>query len=337
MSEILVNTRILRMPIAGIPRYTKELLNRLREYVTPISPSLPLGGIKGHLWEQLILPLKVKNRLLWSPANTGPLIIRRQVVTIHDVSPLDHPEWYRKNYANWYKFILPNLVKRVEKVITVSYFSKERILSHAKVNEDKIEVIYLGVNDSFYKKNYSCVNYKNNSSYVLTVGSLSPRKNLETLFKAWKIVHKKNKDVKLVVVGITRKVFRERGYDSIPEGVIFKGFVNDSELKMLYANAQLFVFPSLYEGFGLPLLEAMAAGIPVVASDCTAIPEVVGDAGLLVNPKNHFLLAEAMITLLENETLRKQLISKGYERVSIFSWDKTAQFTWEVLKNAMGK
>lgn len=131
---IFVNTRCLSSATTGVQRYTHEILRYLGEHVQTITPPVPLCGAKGHLWEQSILPLITRKGLLWSPCNTGPLAVKRQVVTIHDLSVLEHPEWFTSNFAKWYQFLLPNLVKRAHKILTVSNFSRNRIVEICQVN-----------------------------------------------------------------------------------------------------------------------------------------------------------------------------------------------------------
>ncbi len=340
MSKILANARILRMPMAGIPRYLTELISRMKQEVDLVMPRFLEGGLYGHLWEQLILPSKARNRLLWSPANTGPLTVSNQVVTIHDISPLDHPEWFRRSYAGWYRYLIPKLAKRVRKIITVSNFSKERILLHTGVREDKIEVIPLGISGEFFEIDHHAIDaYRQRvglpEKYVLTVGSPSPRKNLSTLFVAWEHIYSKIKDFKLVVAGVSRKVFSQSGFTKIPQGVSLLGFVEDRDLPLLYAGASIFVFPSVYEGFGLPPLEAMAAGVPVIASNLASIPEVVGNAALLINPYDPAAIGDAILRIVEDDSLRKDLISSGKEHASKFNWDRTAEQTSIVLKSLL--
>src|ERR1700730_5192321 len=122
--EVMVNTRTMSAALTGVQRYTAELCTRLRGKVESISPSIPLQGILGHLWEQVCLPAQVGSRLLWSPGNTGPMLISRQVVTVHDVAVLDHPEWYNSRFAAWYRWLLPRVVRRARRVIAVSEFTK---------------------------------------------------------------------------------------------------------------------------------------------------------------------------------------------------------------------
>jgi len=157
-----------------------------------VRPPQALQGIKGHLWEQLYLPTQLRRRLLWSPGNTGPIWVSRQVLTVHDVSTLDHPEWFERKFALWYAAILPRLARKLRAIITVSHFSADRIVRQTKVSPDRIHVIYNGVHERFLHADPTTVAQVRkrlglNSPYVLFVGSLEPRKNLKTLLEAWQL------------------------------------------------------------------------------------------------------------------------------------------------------
>ncbi len=147
--EPCVNIRTLGYHITGVQRYLLSLLPHLPATLGSVKPSRPLQGIKGHLWEQFYLPTQLKRRLLWSPGNTGPLGITRQVVTVHDAAALDHPEWFDSKFALWYTALLPRLIRKVRAVITVSHFSKERIVEHTKVEPHRVHVIWNGVDARF--------------------------------------------------------------------------------------------------------------------------------------------------------------------------------------------
>lgn len=341
--NITINTRILDNHITGVQRYTIELLSRFQQQVNIIKPAHPLSGISGHFWEQFILPQKVGTHLLWSPSNTGPLSIKRQVVTMHDVVPLDHPEWLNNNFATWYRFLTPRLMRRAAKIITDSNFSRMRILANVDIPEEKIAVIYIGADERFQPYGVGDIHKAitelklPSKHYVLTVGSLEPRKNLSRLLKAWNVVLPHMPDeMFLVLTGALGKkqVFGELSLDSLPPRVHFTGHVRDELLPALYSGATAFAYVSLYEGFGLPPLEAMACGTPVLTSNVTSIPEVVGDAALTVDPHDVEAIADGLRRLVSDSSLRENLRSKGLERAKLFSWDKTAQETWKVLDEA---
>ncbi|WP_218185331.1 glycosyltransferase family 4 protein [Calditerricola satsumensis] len=289
------------------------------------------------MWEQFVLPLQVGNRLLWSPANTGPLAISRQVVTIHDAATLVHPEWFDPRFALWYRFLLPRLMRRVLRVITVSEFSRQQLVEYGGAREEDIVVIPNGVDRRFKPASeeeiYSLrLRFRLMNPYILVVGSLEPRKNLRRLFMAWEQVQPILQEVDLVVAGSDGKVFRSLGFDHVPANVRLIGYVKDKDLPVLYSGAEVFVYPSLYEGFGLPPLEAMACGTPVITSNISALPEVVGDAALLVDPYCEESIATGILKVMEDRIFRENLRKSGLERSKLFTWDRTAELTWRVLK-----
>lgn len=181
---IICNVRNLQSNTTGVQRYTSEILKQIgrKNDIGLISPPDSSFGLAGHMWEQFVLPIKLKNKLLWSPANTGPLVIRDQVVSIHDCSPLDHPEWSSRKFSSWYQFLLPRLMRNAIKVITVSEFSKSRILHFCPEIESKVEVTLLGVEDRFTPA--SQVQIRGvierlripSANYILALGSIEPRK-----------------------------------------------------------------------------------------------------------------------------------------------------------------
>ena len=343
-SNIVINTRILGSHVTGVQRYALELRNRFHDQVEPISPAQSLSGLKGHLWEQFVLPNAVQGKVLFSPSNTGPLRVKRQVVTLHDVVPLDHPEWLNPRFAAWYRFLTPRLVRRVAHVITISEFSKERLLARTKLDEAHVTVIPNGVDSRFQPLSQESARIKlaelnlPGRHYVLCVGSLEPRKNLSRLLLAWSRMHTAvPDDVWLVLTGKkgNARVFAsDAGLSKLPPRVHLTGHVSDELLPALYAGALAFAYPSVYEGFGLPPLEAMASGVPVLTGNLTSLPEVVGDAGIMVDPTSVDDIADGLLELVENHSLREELISKGLARAAQFDWDEAARRTWSVLREA---
>ena len=345
MQRVAINTRALRAHMTGVQRYTTELLARWNGNTDPIAPKKALHGLAGHAWEQFVLPVQLKGRLLFSPSNTGPLRATNQVVTIHDTSVFDCPEAFSPSFAVWYRFLLPRLAQRSRLVITDSEFIKQRILVHTKVSPDKVKVIPCGVDSRFcpeaivrLEEAAACLRLPSRH-FILAVGSLEPRKNLVRLFQAWsRIQDRIPENVWLVVAGASgnSRIFSGGQLDALPSRVLLAGHVEEHLLPGLCAGAIAMVYPSLYEGFGLPPLEAMASGTPVLAGNRSSLPEVVGDAGLLVNPLDVEEIGEGICRLVEDATLREQLRQKGLHRAKQFSWDETARRTWDALQAAMG-
>ena len=283
----------------------------------------------GHPWEQLILPFRARrNQPLFSPAGCGPLLYANQVVTIHDLAPIENPECYSRGFALWYSKLLPALTTRVSRIITVSNFCKQRIMQLLGVNEKRITVAWEAAGTMFSPRKAEDIrrvldHYGIRQPYFLSVGALSARKNLPRLLRAWRRVLPRV-DAMLVIAGKSGFRFSDgAGLGELPGRVIHLSSVSDDELACLYSGAQGLLYPSLYEGFGLPMLEAMACGCPVLASDCTAMPEIAGDAAILVDPLSEAAIAGGILDL-SRPAKRDDLRAKGFLRHALFSWDRTA-------------
>lgn len=338
-ARVAVNGRFLCQTITGQQRYAHELVRRFGHRVALVTPDLAGTGIRGHLWEQTVLPFRTGGRLLWSPSATGPLTVERQVATIHDAISLDHPEWFDWKFGAWYRALLPRLMQRVRRVITVSHFSRDRLLQHTRAPADKFVVTHLGVDPKFRPAPPDAVEAVRRKlglpeAYVLAVASLEPRKNTARLFTAWERHRAAFDDVGLVVAGGSGKVFRGTGIGRVPAGVKLTGYVDDADLPALYSGALAFVFPSLCEGFGLPPLEAMACGAPVITSNTSSMPEVCGDAAVLVEPREPDSIADGIRRVIGSASLREDLRQRGLARASHFTWERTAEATWRVLEDA---
>lgn len=330
---IVCNARVLNAPLTGIQRYTQELLSRLPEIET-IRPEKRLPGIVGHMWEQGVLPFKVGKRTLWSPSNTGPLAVRNQIVTVHDLATFDAPEGFSKSFRSAYAFILPRLLPNVRGILTVSQFTKDCLIDRFGLPEDKIIVTPLGVeHERFYPRNAEEIQTVKNKfdirgRYVLFLGTLSARKNMAGLTRAWEIAQKDlPEDIELLIAGGAgaAHVFDGTTLPYLPKRVRLLPRIEDTDLSPLFSGATLFAFPSLYEGFGLPPLEAMACGTPVLTSNITSLPEVVGDAALTVDPRKTEDIAQGLIDLLNNDDLRFTYAQAGLTRSREFTWEKTAK------------
>jgi glycosyltransferase involved in cell wall biosynthesis len=339
---IIVNARIAKFKITGVQRYLIELLKYFGDRVHAVSPVEGWErGFRGHLWEQVRLPQLVANNLLFSPNISGPLSVKKQVVTVHDITPIDYPDYLVPEYVLWYRFMIPRLLKGVQRIIAVSNYTKQKIVELIGIEEEKIEVIPNGVDKKYWMTSPDSESNSirslglYSSRYLLYVGSLQPRKNLSRLLQAWGLIQNEvPEDIWLVVAGAEGKkeVFSQLKLSVIPPRVQFTGYVSDDILPIMYRKALGFVFVSLYEGFGLPILEAMASGTPVLASNLTAIPEVAGNAALLVDPYKTEEIADGLLKLIMDDSLRTRLQQKGLEQAKLFSWEKTAEKTWKVLE-----
>jgi glycosyltransferase involved in cell wall biosynthesis len=337
---VWVNGRYAAKRLTGVQRYAVEIVNRLGNRCQVINTTAS-DGIKGHRWEQASLPLRCRGGLLWSPCNTGPLAVRRQVVTIHDATFADTPECFSRAFAAWYGWLIPRLARRVRRVVTVSDFSRRRIAETTRLSVDQIDVVPNGVDARFVPASAEQIaqmrlTYDLTGPYILVLGSLERRKNLATLLKAWRIISERRSDLTLAIAGGSNlSVFSGDGLDAdaLPR-VKRLGYVEDAALPALYSGCETFVFPSTYEGFGLPPLEAMACGAPVVCSNATALPEVLGEAAFFVPPLDAHAIADAILQAGTDSALRQRLINAGRSRAAMFTWENSAEQIWQVLVKA---
>lgn len=265
----------------------------------------------------------------------------RYILTIHDLIPIIHPEYFSGNMTDFFLTHVKESALGADMIIADSYATKKDIINYFGVKEEKIKVIYLGaeiINDE-----------KNNSSpddtlkkfnllgvkYILSVCTLEPRKNLKSVIASFEEIKPQYPNLKLVLVGSTGWKFADLlnqiSISKYVDDIIVTGFVDNSELQIMYQNAMLFVYPSLYEGFGLPILEAMAYGVPTITSNVSSLPEVGGDAVEYCNPYDVNSVASAIQKVLNSEELRIDLKLKGIERAKMFTWEKTAKQIYDVI------
>lgn len=289
-----------------------------------------------HLWEQLVLPRLARSSrvdVLVNPINTAPVTLDRNIVVVHDLSFLEHPEWFGRGFRCLYNVVVPRAARRAAAVVTVSEFSKSRIVGLLGVGADKVHVAYPGADPVFLEVETSeaarvAWRYGLDRPYLLFVGSLAPRKNLAAAAAAFERARASfSPEHDLAVAGVSSYQFRKA---RIPQGLRLLGYVADDDLPGLYCAAKALVYPSLYEGFGLPPLEAMACGTPVIASNAASLPEAVGDAAVLVDPTDPDALAEAIRKVLTDGALAADLRERGLVRARSFSWDQAARRMLEV-------
>jgi glycosyltransferase involved in cell wall biosynthesis len=347
IESIAINARYRVHQITGVQRYAHEIVNRLtgereKSPIDLLAPASAKGAI-GHLWEQTVLPAACKRRLLWSPSGSGPAFYRRQVVTFHDLFAIEHPECYSPGYARWYRHLMARLARNSLHLIAVSEYTKSRIVKLLGRNPEEITVIHNGlttgcerVGEEKVAAARSALNLPT-KRYILRVSSLEKRKNLRTTLEAWARAHESlPADTWLVLAG---PVADERVYgeQDLPVGlprVLYTGWVPEEHLAGLYSGASLFLFPSLAEGFGFPLLEAMACGLRAIVSNNSSLPEVGGDTVAYIDPLDPGSLADAIRSEMAAGAQPGRPFLPAIARARTFSWDRAASYTRMVLEAA---
>jgi glycosyltransferase involved in cell wall biosynthesis len=337
---VALNGRSLaRDQLGGVERYATEIVRRLvaidPDRYQPYVPRPRLAHRLGHAWEQLVLPVIARDaRLIYSPANLAPLAARRNVVVLHDVAALAHPEAYSGGYVAYQRALLPRIVRAALRLITVSEFSRGEIVARLGADPDRIAVVPGGVDAERFAAGRAPEAIAAarrglglERPYVLAIGTESARKNHRALAPAAACLA--SRGIEIVLAGSSRSYLRggDRASASDHPQLRRLGYVPEALLAGLYAGARAVVLPSIYEGFGLPCLEAMAAGAPVVASAAGALPETCGDAALLVDPSSPAELSEALLAAACEEGLRSGLIARGTRRAHKLSWARAAEAT----------
>ncbi len=341
MKTIYVNGRFLTHPMTGVERYAYNVCKTWRKMginFTIICPKAQLQDCynisdlnviyyckgQSHLWEQCILPfffIGKKDYVVFSFTGLGSILIRQKVMTIHDLSFLENPRWFSRGYYWWYKVMTPLAARTSRHIITVSNFSKQEILKfYPFIKESYVSVVYGAPDKEKFYLDAQCPVSK--EKFALAVSSLDPRKNFDTLLEAFKDV----KNCKLYIVGAHNRVFTKGQNTTTADNICFLGRVSDEDLLKLYNQATCFIFPSLYEGFGLPPIEAMQCGCPVLASDIPVLREVCGEAAYYFNPNDSKSIRQAIQHFIDDKnTLRPTLQKKCSEHAKQFSWETTAQ------------
>lgn len=353
----VLNSRFLTQNLTGVQRYAYELLKQVHkrtgnaEYILPTQPIndryeiaeglklQKIGKYKSHIWEQLDLPAylnKSTNKpLLLNLCNTAPLFYKNQIVTVHDIAYI-RGNWHSQSFRTFYKIVIPVVLKNSRHVITVSEFSKKEIMEVYKIPSDKISVVY---NAGFSKLDIEKSDrgqMELKHPYILSVGSIDPRKNLKRLIKAF--LDLKRSDLSLYLIGAYNPNFKsDPELDSLLKmnsgRIVFLGYRTDAELIYLYQNALCFVYPSLYEGFGLPPIEAMSNNCPVITSNISSLPEICGDAALYCDPFSIDDIVEKLNEMIGNSKTRQDCILKGKENAKKYSWEFSGQVVMDVINN----
>lgn len=291
MQEIWINARFLTHQISGVERFAIEICRELiaiNPNIKFIAPSnivqqdiakefnvITCGKRKGPLWEQLDLPKflkKLDSPLLLNLCNSAPIFYNNNIVTIHDLAFLENPKWFSFYFRTWYKNMIPQIVKKAKHVFTISKFSKKELQEKLNVPASKMTIIYNGLSSEL-------IDYKNQNEApqtrtktILSVGSINPRKNITALINAFNLLDLK--DYELLIAGASHANFGKEKFELKNNKVKFLGYVTDEELWELYQKVGLFVFPSLYEGFGIPILEALYFDCPTIVGDLDVYKEV---------------------------------------------------------------
>ncbi len=350
--KVLINGLQINDQNTGVQYYTKNLYEAIRNNNKNLetdllqlpmfsSYNLLLPRLKRIFFENILLSsyFKINNCTLYHSTNyVLPYLFNfPSILTIHDLITLDYPELCQNSSVIYFKLLLSRSLRNAKKIIAVSHTVKDDILKHFNLPEDKIEVVWHGINSIFVKtlNNEILKRYKLPDKYILFVGNIEPKKNLERLIRAFYLLkHKHLIPHKLVIVGKKgwkfKDVFMAIKKLELSNEIIFTNYVPEKDLPAIYSMSDLFVFPSLYEGFGIPPLEAMACEIPVLVSNRGALPETTGGNCLLVDPYDIFDIAHGMNCLLSNEKQRNQLIEKGKKWIGQFTWENTAYNTIKV-------
>lgn len=358
-TPIFINARFLTEPLTGIQRWGRETLTALDQLIedgvidgdkysftllSPVAPEnmpsyrhLPLkikGLLRSHFWEQFELPF-IARGLLLNFKTTAPMFKHNKSMLIHDLQPFARPGTHSFIFNALYKLIVPIAARNAKVVTCLSNNTAAEVAKYLKIDtEDCIitgcgheHILSIVPDDSVLSDN----NLESNT-YLLAVSSLNPNKNFSAILRAIKLSGVKNKLV--IAGGANPKIFRGSGIAELPPNVIYVGRVSDEQLRSLYENALGFVYPSFYEGWGLPPGEAMLLNCPVIASNTTSLTQVCGDAVLYCDPADDNSIAEQIRRLCEDDALRAQLIEDGFKQSQKFTWRQVALNVWRSIEKA---
>ena len=340
---LYINGRFLTQEMTGVQRFAEEItrqLNKVRDDVVVLAPEGVLNkslfsefnievvqGKKGHYWEQIDLPRALRKKggpLLLNLCSTAPAFYKNQIVTHHDVTYKRYPDSFSKKFRFVYGLLVPIMLKNSRHLLTVSEFSKREIHDFFGYPTENISVIYNAVNNSFSKTEEKDIT---RGDYLLAVSSPNYHKNFHGMLSAFESVSEKY-EISLKIIGKTAVSFSQQDFSKLisnTDKVEFMGRVDDKTLIQLYQNAVAFVFPSYYEGFGIPPLEAQSCGCPVISSNAASMPEVLQDSVIYFGPNNTEAISDAMIKIITDNKLRAELSRKGNDNVKRFSWHSSAE------------
>lgn len=316
-NKVYINARFLTQEITGVQRFAIEICKQLisnKENVQLISPQdildkeladqlnvIKIGRFSGHLWEQLELPrfLKKNNSpLLLNLCNTAPLNYKNKIITLHDLAFLKHPEWFSLGFRSYYNFLIPKIVKTSKLVFTVSESVKEDITKYYQVKSESITVVYNGL-PSIFSTEENCNESHIERPYFLAIGGRNPRKNLKNCILAMKSLGNDNFDLRVISREV-RNFNLDKEQDSKELTIIYETNVDDLRLKYLYQNAKALIYPSFYEGFGIPPLEALNFNCPIILSDIKVFKELYEHVAVFCNPSDIESIKNSIDTIIKN-------------------------------------
>ncbi|GAA4874834.1 glycosyltransferase family 1 protein [Ferrimonas pelagia] len=333
----LINGRFIKQSMSGVQRFANEVSEGINGTII-VPPKILSSGLLGHFWDSVILPviaISKGNAHIVNLCNSGSIFYSNQSIVLHDTFYEDYPEWYSSSFSMLYKSLIPRVIKSSKHIYTVSRYSQRRISEIYGINEEHITVLGNAVDTNKFTPVQAVddteILRSNNipEKYLLFVGVTQERKNITRLLQAWSQVYDKC-GYTLVVVGGSSSNFGspkelEEHIKRSGNQVLAFGHATDLELSCLYRHAHAFCFVSLAEGFGIPVLEAMASGTAVISSNCSAIKEVADGAAILVDPYSVDEIVSAIEMLLVDEELVNSLVQKGLKRVRDFNWDDYAR------------
>ena len=340
----------------GIERYTKFLISELikneqNKYIIigscsawrSLKPRVEFKSWRGTFpfWSRHILfslyLYWLRPDLVFSPAGQMSLFYcGKSVITVHDLAIYLQPAWFPAGQALSTKFVTPWSIKKAARIIAVSMATAKDLIKFMSVDSNKIRIVPEAAVPGDFQSSLA-----GRGDFILFVGTIEPRKNIVRILQAFHQLKQESDfdDLKLILAGKQgwkyEQIFKTYHELELEDSVSFLGYVDEDTKQKLYCQAKLLIFPSLYEGFGLPILEAQRAGLPVITSNLSAMPEVAGSGALLVAPESINQISQAIKRVLTDELLRKDLIEKGYENVKKFSWKKTAEETEKVFEEVL--
>jgi len=343
---IVINARFLTQKITGVQRYAIEICNNIPNFINGhevvyvsskgvlLNKKLLLnkkiiqyGMFQGNIWEQIDLPFFLKkneNPLLINFSGIAPLFYKKKIFYLHDLIFKHSPETFSYFFQKAYNKLIPISAKYSLRLVCVSNHVKDDIKKYLKINN--VDVVYAAQAPHFIDLNLK------REKFILSVSSLDPRKNFKRVIEAYK---KLDTDYKLIIVGSKSKSFSDIGLDDnmINDEIIFTGYIDDQELVKLYNQASLFIFASLFEGFGIPPLEAQACGCPCLLSNVASLPEVYRDSVEYCDPYSIDSIKDKLNLLINNEKRREELVEKGYKNIKRFSWQLSANKLKSIIES----